>query len=77
MHRSKWQALFDHLVGSCEQSWRNGETYRFCRLEVYRKFDLCWVLDRQFRGLRASNDAIKVGCRPAKCVGRVDRFFRG
>jgi hypothetical protein len=40
MHRSKNGSLFDHLIGSCEQRRRHGETERVRGLEIDSQFVL-------------------------------------
>ena len=34
MQRSKWETLFDHLVGAGEERGRDGETKRLCSPEI-------------------------------------------
>ena len=37
--------LFDHLVGNCEQPWRDGEAECLGSFEIDYKFELGWLLD--------------------------------
>jgi hypothetical protein len=49
-NRSKKVALFDHLVGTGEQSWRNGEAESRRRLEIDHEFDLRRLLSGSSAG---------------------------
>ena len=56
-------SLFDHLVGTREQRWRNGETKRSRRFEVDHRFVPGWRLYWQVRRFLALEDAIGVAGR--------------
>ena len=51
---------FDHIVGKCEQSVRNGEAERLGSLEIEHKFNLGWPNDRQVARLGAGEYASDV-----------------
>jgi hypothetical protein len=40
-------SLLDHLVGSGQQRFRDGEAERLGCFEVYDKLDFCHLLDRE------------------------------
>jgi hypothetical protein len=50
---AKW-SLFDHLVGKHEQLIWNGQTERFCRLDVDRQLKSSWLLDRNIARCRSA-----------------------
>src|SRR6516162_11713567 len=65
-------SLFDHLVGTREQRWRNGETKRSRRFEVDHRFVPGWRLYWQVRRFLALEDAIGVAGR-LSILGNVIR----
>src|SRR3954454_13927543 len=52
--------LFDHLVGDCEYTRRDGEAERFRGLHVNHQLEFCGLLDRQIGRLLALDDAAHV-----------------
>ena len=64
-------SLFDHLIGSCEQRRRHGETERLRGLEIDRQFVLGRRLHRQVGRLLAFEDAVDVARRSPKLIGRI------
>ena len=45
MHRSKYQRLFDHLVGARQERRRDSKPQRLSGLEVNHQLKLCRLLD--------------------------------
>src|SRR5260370_25462106 len=58
---SKTVALFDHLVGKCEQRVRYVEPHRLCGFQIEHEQEARRLLDRQVGGLSAFADAIDPG----------------
>jgi hypothetical protein len=58
--RSKADNLFNHLVGECEQSRRNGDAEHGGGLDVEDQLELARLYDRQVGGLRTLDDAASV-----------------
>src|SRR5580698_9244204 len=55
-------SLFDHLIGSRQEGWRNGETERLCSFEINHQLEFRWLLNRQIGWLGSSRDAIDELC---------------
>ena len=71
MHRSKYQPLFDHLVGAGEERRRHGEAERFGGLHIDRQLKFGRCLHRQVCGLGAPEGC----CRYRRRLGEA--FLRG
>ena len=69
-HYSK-PRLFDHLIGSCQQRRRHGETKCLRGLEIDRQFVLDRCLHRQVGRLLAFEDAVDVARRSPILFGRI------
>src|SRR5205085_7312252 len=65
-------ALFDHLVGEREQFWRYGQAERVRSLEIDHEIELGRLLNRQVRGLGATDDPVHVRRGAPMQVGRID-----
>jgi hypothetical protein len=59
--RHRAAALFDHLVGDCQQRGRHGNAERFGGLKIDNKGKLARLLDRKIAGLRTPSGR----CRPS------------
>jgi integrase len=60
MHRSKDQALFDHLIGGGEQRWRYGQPECLGRLKIDHQLVLGWDLHWQVGRLLAFEDWLRI-----------------
>src|SRR5215204_7211911 len=73
--RRLWSGLsFDHLIGCCKDSRRNGEAESLGSSEVHDQAVGRASLDRQVAGLGTPQDAVDVRCKTAMkplCGGTV------
>jgi hypothetical protein len=72
MQRSKYQPLFNHLVGAREQRRRHGEAERFGGLHIDRQLKFGRRLHRQVRGLGAPENLVYIPGRAAKLIVPVE-----
>ena len=63
--------LLDHLIGSGQQRFRDGEAEGFGGLEVDHRLELCRRLHRQVGGFFTSEDSIDVAGGTAELVERI------
>ena len=64
--------LFDDVIGSGNERWRNGDAERPRGLQIDHEFKFVWVLDGKIGWLGAFQDAIDIGSRaPNRSVGSM------
>src|ERR1700674_1025598 len=66
------QYLLDHLVGGCEERWREGDADCSGSRKVKDRQKLGWVLHWQIGGVSAFQDAIKIIGRTAHQIAVID-----
>src|SRR5215469_11253647 len=63
---------FNQLIGAVEQLRRDGQTKRFCGLQVDDQLEFCRLLNWQIRRTSAPKNLINVGrCPPPRFAGVV------
>src|ERR1700730_3967784 len=63
--------LFDHLVGTRKQRWRNVEAERLCGLEVDNKIESCRLDARQVSGLVSLKNPTGIEAKQAICLNAI------
>ena len=64
-------SLFDYIVGTGENSLRNGQPYRPGSLQVDDQLVSRWLLHRQIAWLLSSQDAVDISRGTAKQVDEI------
>src|SRR5262245_43973612 len=63
--------LLDHLIGSCQERWRDRDPKRLRRLEVDDQLELGGLLDGQVGGFRTLENLVDVGRDAPIRIGNV------